>query len=93
MFIICYDFRDDRIRNKFSSYLKKYGRKIQYSIFEIKNSRRLLKNILNEIELKYRKEFQNSDSIIIFQVCDRCQKEIVRYGYAKNEDSDVIIFE
>jgi CRISPR-associated protein Cas2 len=93
MFIICYDFKDDRTRARFSKFLKKFGRKIQYSIYEIKNSRRLLKNILNEVELKYKKDFSNSDSIIIFQVCDRCSKEIIRYGYAKNEELDVVVFE
>lgn len=93
MFIICYDFKDDRIRTRFSKFLKRFGRKIQYSIYEIKNSRRLLKNILNEIDLKYKKDFSNSDSILIFQVCNRCRKEIIRYGYAKNEELDVVVFE
>jgi len=92
MLIIAYDFTENKIRSKFSRFLKKYGRKIQYSVYEIKNSERVLHNILDEIELKYKKKFKGSDSILIFQVCEGCRKKIVRHGYAKNEESDLVIF-
>ncbi|MFZ2969596.1 MAG: CRISPR-associated endonuclease Cas2 [Minisyncoccia bacterium] len=92
MLIISYDFTENRIRSRFSKFLKKFGRKIQYSVYEIKNSERVLRNILDEIELKYKKQFEGSDSILIFQVCEGCRKKIVRYGYAKNEESDLVFF-
>lgn len=93
MFIVCYDFQSNQRRSKFSKFLKKFGRKIQYSVYEIKNSRRALQNIKNEIELKYKKSFKNSDSILIFDVCEGCKKRVLRYGYAKNEEDDLVIFE
>lgn len=92
MLIVAYDFTENRIRSKFSKFLKKFGRKIQYSVYEIKNSERVLRNILDEIELRYKKSFSGSDSILIFQVCEGCRKKIIRYGYAKNEESDLVIF-
>jgi len=92
MLIIAYDFTDNKTRSKFSKFLKKYGGKIQYSVYEIRNSPRVLQNILDEIELKYKKSFKNADSILIFQVCEGCKKKIVRYGYASNEELDVVIF-
>lgn len=92
MFIVAYDFTDNKTRSRFSKFLKKFGRKIQYSVYEIKNSQRLLQNILDEIELRYKKRFKNSDSILIFQVCDGCKKKIVRYGYAKNEEKEIVYF-
>jgi CRISPR-associated protein Cas2 len=92
MLIVSYDFTDNKPRSKFSKFLKKFGRKIQYSVYEIKNSERVLRNILDEIELRYKKSFKGSDSILIFQVCEGCRKKIVRYGYAKNEESDLVIF-
>jgi len=52
-----------------------------------------LQNILDEIELKYQKEFTNSDSILIFSICEGCKKKVRRYGYASNEEEDVVIFE
>ena len=54
MFIVSYDFENDRRRGKFSKFLKKYGRRLQYSVFEIKNSHRILENIIKEIDLKYK---------------------------------------
>jgi len=93
MIIVSYDFQSNKKRNKFSKFLKKYGRKIQYSVYEIKNSPRVLKNILSEIELKYRKEFKGSDSILIFYICEGCEKKIKRYGYAENEEKDIVIFQ
>ncbi len=93
MIIISYDFEDNKKRAKFSKFLKKYGRKIQYSVYEIKNSPRVLKNILIEIKLKYEKEFSGSDSILIFNICEGCQKKIERYGYAKNEDEEIVVFQ
>lgn len=93
MVIICYDFTDNKTRARFSKFLKKYGRKIQFSVYEIRNSQRILQNILDEIELRYQKEFTNSDSILIFSVCEGCKKKVRRYGYASNEEEDVVIFE
>ncbi len=92
MILISYDFTDSRRRAKFSKFLKKYGRKIQYSVYEIRNSQRVLQNILSEIELKYKKDFTGADSILIFSICESCQKKIKRYGYAKNEEKEVVVF-
>ncbi len=92
MLFISYDFTNDKIRTKFSKFLEKFGRRVQYSVFEIRNSPRVLTNILKEIELIYKKKFKNTDSIVIFPVCEGCKKKTVRYGYAKNEETDVLIF-
>jgi CRISPR-associated protein Cas2 len=92
MILVSYDFASDNTRTKFSKFLEKYGRRIQYSVFEINNSPRVLKNILEEVKLLYKKKFQNTDSVLIYQICEGCQKKIVRYGYAVNEGKDVLIF-
>jgi CRISPR-associated endonuclease Cas2 len=93
MIIVCYDFSDDRVRARFAKFLKKYGRKLQYSVYEIKNSQRILKIILAEVEMIYKKEFTGADSIIIFQICELDKKKIKRYGYACNEEKEVVYFE
>jgi len=92
MLLVSYDFSNDKTRAQFSKFLKKFGRRIQYSVFEIQNSQRILTNILKEIELVYKKRFEKTDSIVIIPVCEACQKKIVRYGYAANEDKDVLVF-
>lgn len=92
MLIISYDFVSDRYRNRFSTFLKKFGRRFQYSIFEIRHSKRVLENIQTEIEMEYAPHFTTSDSIVIFPLCNGCKKKIKRYGYALNEEDDVVIF-
>lgn len=90
MIIVSYDFEENRPRARFSKFLEKYGHRIQYSVFEIRDSKRVLQNILTEVELKYKKEFTGADSIVIFQICEGCKKKVKRYGYARHEESDLI---
>jgi len=90
MIIVSYDFSSDKVRTRFSKFLKQFGEKVQYSVYKIKNSQRILDNILTEIELTYKKGFKNTDSVLIFQVCERCQKKIIKYGSASHTDKDVV---
>ena len=89
MIIVSYDISDDKLRARFSKYLQRYGHRIQYSVFEIDNSERILKNIMNEINNKFKKSFSQEDSIIIFCMSSACKT--IRYGYAQNEEKDLII--
>lgn len=90
MLIVSYDFESNKTRARFARFLEKRGNRIQYSVWEVKNSARVLQNILTEVELRYKKEFTGADSIVIFQICEGCKKKIKRYGYAKHEESDLI---
>ena len=92
MLIVSYDFKDDKRRQKFSKFLKKFGRRIQYSVFEVRNSQRVLNNILKEIDMKYKKYFTNNDSIVIFKICNSCKEKVRRYGYAENEEEEILFF-
>jgi CRISPR-associated protein Cas2 len=88
--LVSYDFADDKIRTKFSKFLKKYGRKIQYSVYEIKNSPRILSLIQLEIERVYAKKFTNADSILVFPISEADEDKIQRYGYPAQEEEDVL---
>lgn len=91
MVIISYDISDDKKRTRFSKYLSKYGHRIQYSVFEIDNSEKILRNIMADIENKFMKTFSQENSVYIFMMS--ASSEVKRYGYAKNEESDLkIIF-
>jgi CRISPR-associated protein Cas2 len=92
MFIVSYDFEETKPRTKFAKLLKKYGRRLQYSVFEIKNSQRILDNLQKEIDLKYKPHFTKNDSIVIIYVCEACKKKVKRYGYAANEEQEVLFF-
>ena len=90
MLIVAYDFAENKRRTKFAKFLSKYGYRIQYSVFKIQNSKRVLSNILSEIEHKYKKTFTSTDSIVVFETCAGCDKKVRRFGYAKNEDIDIL---
>lgn len=85
MILISYDISDDKLRTQFSKYLKRFGHRLQYSVFEIDNSVKILNNIIIDINNKFEKRFRQSDSVIIFIMNNNC--EIKKFGYAKNEDS------
>lgn len=91
MLIVSYDFENDRTRARFSKFLEQYGRRIQYSVFQLRESDRVLQNVLIEVESKYKKTFTGADSIVIFRVCEGCEKKVRRYGYAKREEESVIM--
>lgn len=93
MLIVSYDFTNDKIRARFSKFLKKYGHRMQYSVFSVHNSPRVLRNIIAEVDIRYKKQFKETDSIVIFSACEGCKKKVIRYGYAKHDVEDVVYFE
>lgn len=88
MLIVSYDIENTKLRTKFSKFLKQYGYRLQYSVYEIKNSDRILKNIMLEIENKFSKSFGESDSIMIFKMSSSCEK--ICYGYQFHADEDFL---
>jgi CRISPR-associated protein Cas2 len=89
MIIISYDISDNKLRTRFSKFISKYGHRIQYSVYEIDNSERILDNIITNIQTIFERKFTQEDSVLIFHLSKTC--EIIRLGYAKNEESDIII--
>ena len=89
MVIVSYDISDDKLRTKFSKYLSRFGHRIQYSVFEIDNSKRIIDNIVNDLTNNFEKSFSQEDSVIISKMSSSC--EILRYGYAKNYEKDFFI--
>ena len=61
----------------------------RYSVFQIVNSDRILNNIAQDIENKFSKKFNQQDSVYIFIMDSRT--EIKRFGYAKNEEKEIIV--
>ena len=89
MIIVSYDISDDKLRAKFAKYLSRFGYRIQYSVFEIDNSQRIVNNIVNDLKNKYESKFAQTDSVIIFKMSSSC--EVMRFGYAKNDEKDLLI--
>lgn len=92
MLIVSYDFASNKTRAKFAKFLKKYGRRIQYSVFSVRNSPRVMRNILAEVDILYKKKFKKTDSVVLFPVCETCKNKLARYGAAKHDIEDVVYF-
>jgi CRISPR-associated protein Cas2 len=88
MLLVSYDISNDKVRTQFSKFLSKFGFRLQYSVFEIHNSERLLSVLEHEINGNYMKHFTEDDSVIIFNIADDCKK--TTYGYAKHEDQSLL---
>lgn len=89
MIVVSYDISDDKLRTKFSKYLSRFGHRLQYSVFEIDNSKRIVDNIVTDIKNRFEKCFTQQDSVIIFKLSSSC--EVLRFGYAKNDEKDFFI--
>ncbi len=85
--IICYDISSDKVRTKFSKFLEKYGVRLQYSVFEIEHSRRMLNIITEQIKQYFEPKFESADSIFIFYTD---LKKAIRYGSSKHLDNNMI---
>ena len=87
MIIISYDIADDKMRSRFSKMLTKQGAiRLQYSVYEVRNTKRIVDNLILKIEL-YAKNFTMDDSVVIFDVADNA---ITKYGNAIHRDQDVV---
>jgi CRISPR-associated protein Cas2 len=89
MLLISYDISDDKLRTHFSKFLSKFGHRLQYSVFEIRNSPRVLENIATHIEGKFARKFSQTDSVYLFQMSKQCK--VTKYGYAADDDKDLVL--
>lgn len=90
MIVISYDIKDDKIRNNFSKMIQKQGAiRLQYSVYEIVNTKRLFDNMLILMEDFISQYLTGADSIIIFDVSDM---KLRKYGNAIHRDQDVLYF-
>ena len=88
MLIISYDIQDERLRNRFSKTLTKHGAiRLQYSVYEVNNTERILKNLMIIVEEQFAKKFSGSDSVIIFDVNGI---KLKKYGNAIHRDTDIV---
>lgn len=89
MIIICYDIKDDKVRSNFAKLLERNGAiRLQYSVYEVNNTKRISDTLLLKIE-QYAKKFTGADSIIVF---NSNYIQIKKYGNAIHRDQDVVFF-
>jgi len=88
MIIISYDIKDDKIRTKFAKMLRAQGAiRLQYSVYEVNNTLRIIDNIKVNIVDKFGKLFTGADSVLIF---DAPNAKVQKFGNAIHRDVDVV---
>lgn len=89
MIIVSYDISEDKMRTNFSKMLKKNGAiRLQFSVYEVRNTKRIMDNLVAKIEA-YSKHFTPDDSVIIFDVDS---DKLTKYGCAIHRDQAVVYF-
>ena len=91
MLIVAYDIHNNKLRTKFWKLLKKFWRRLQYSVFEVKNSERILWILKTEIENIYAPRFTWADSIIVFPVSDSLNKKVLRFWQPALEEEELLL--
>ena len=88
MIIVCYDISDNKLRTRFSKFLEQHGFRLQYSVFELNHSNRILNVVKETIEHRFSKRFTPSDSVLIFTADNQ---KVIKYGSGIHIDQDLII--
>ncbi|MCC7532880.1 MAG: CRISPR-associated endonuclease Cas2 [Bacteroidia bacterium] len=86
--IITYDISNDKTRTAFSKFLETYGVRVQFSVYEVQNSKRILDIVKQAIDTRFKKRFESGDSVYIFSAN---HNDTIRYGSASLLDKDLII--
>lgn len=88
MIIISYDIKDNKLRTRFAKMLRKQGAiRLQFSVYEVNNTQRVIENIKLHIVEKFSKYFTGADSVLIF---DAPNAKVEKFGNAIHRDKDVI---
>ena len=87
MLVVSYDISDTKLRFRFSKMLTKNGAiRLQYSVYEVNNTHRVLENLMLKID-QFASKFDGGDSVIVFDVSD---VKLTKYGNAIHRDTDVV---
>lgn len=77
------------MRSRFARMLTKHGAiRLQYSVYEIVNTQRVVDNLILKIE-SYAKHFTFDDSVVVFDVSS---DKLLKYGNAIHRDKPIVYF-
>lgn len=89
MLVISYDISDTKLRTRFAKMLTKNGAiRLQYSVYEVNNTNRIIENLMIKIE-QFATKFDGADSVIVFDVSG---VKLKKYGNAIHRDVDIVYF-
>lgn len=88
MIIVSYDIKNNKIRTKFAKMLRSQGAiRLQFSVYEVNNTQRIIDNIKLQIVDKFSKLFTGADRVMIFNAS---KESVEKFGNAIHRDADVV---
>lgn len=88
MIIVSYDIKNDKLRTRFAKMLRSLGAiRLQFSVYEVNNTQRVINNIKTMIVDTYSKQFTGADSVIIFNAT---KESVQKFGNAIHRDTEVV---
>lgn len=82
--IIAYDVQKDRTRLKISDILEKYGKRVNYSVFECMFTPTQLKRVKDKLSGLID---SRTDSVLFYQICVECYTKSIRIPENKKKIS------
>ncbi len=89
LWLVAYDIRSDRVRNRIADVLEGWGERVQYSVFEC----RLREADAQKLSQRLKKVLRSKEngSVRMYRVCDRCVKKSVGFGDVASADDQAAI--
>jgi CRISPR-associated protein Cas2 len=88
MIIVSYDIKNDKLRTRFAKMLTRHGAiRLQYSVYEVNHTRRIIDNIKLQIEEEYGQLFTPDDSVVVFEVSNT---NVMKFGNAIHRDKEIV---
>jgi CRISPR-associated protein Cas2 len=83
--MVSYDIVDDKIRNKVMKFLKDYGTRVQYSVFECDINEEQFNKMKKGVEELIDKK---RDRVRYYPICKACLKRVVISGWGEIKEDE-----
>lgn len=89
--IIAYDIRSNRRRNKVAKLLETYGERVNFSVFELFTSAKLIHHLVQKLNKMIQ---HKSDKVLVYKICRKCTDNRIEIGspYKDEGHTQSIVF-
>jgi len=86
--IVAYDIVSDRRRNRVAHFLKDYGHRVNYSVFECRIARAQYPILRSELSKLIHKK---KDSVLLYPLCQTCEFRKDSLGFRRVSDDPPVV--
>lgn len=95
IYIISYDIKSDKLRAKIAKVLENFGKRVQYSVFELQITEKQYETLYRKLILLMSGE--NLGDIRIYKLCGKCENNIsiigvdLETGPSRSDEENIFI--